>query len=129
MINVTLQNESAIDSYSKARFEDLKRDFLSPEDWELLRLIQTFLVPFYRATKATEGDQATVDRVIFNMDILVRHYKESLVTFKSHRLLCQQAEKSWTVFDKYYLKTDDSPYYVAVILLHPNRKIDYLNLV
>ncbi|KAM7223130.1 hypothetical protein V8F06_001686, partial [Rhypophila decipiens] len=29
-------------------------------------------------------------------------------------------------FDKYYLKTEDSPYYVAAIVLHPSRKSDYL---
>jgi len=28
-------------------------------------------------------------------------------------------EKSWAVFDKYYLKTEDSPYYAAAIILHP----------
>ena len=126
MIRIALEKESAIDTYSKAWFDDLKQDFLSPEDWDILRLIQSFLLPFYRATKATEGDQATIDSILLTMDILVQHFKESLTTFKLHPLLSQQVEKSWAIFDKYYLKTDDSPFYIAAILLHPTQKLDYL---
>ena len=126
MIRITLEKESAIDTYSKAWFDNLKQDFLSPEDWDILRLIQSFLLPFYRATKATEGDQATIDSILLTMDILVQHFKESLTTFKLHPLLSQQVEKSWAIFDKYYLKTDDSPFYIAAILLHPTQKLDYL---
>lgn len=126
MISIGIEKESAIDAYSKAWFDDLKQDYLCPEDWDILRQIRTFLEPFYYATKATEGDQATIDRVLLNMDILVRHFNLSLRDFKSHRLLYQQVERSWAVFDKYYLKTDDSPFYAAAILLHPAQKLGYL---
>ena len=126
MIQVALEKESAIDSYSKAWLDDLRQDFLSLEDWAILRLTRTFLTPFYRATKATEGDQATIDHILLNMDILVQHFKESLLLLKQYPFLIQQIQRSWVVFDKYYLKTDESPYYVAAILLHPGRKADYL---
>lgn len=126
MLQVAVEKEAAIDSYSKTWYNDLQDDFLSPEDWEVLRLILSFLKPFYRATKETEGDRATIDRVLFTMDILVQHFKRNFDTFKSHSFLSPRIQKSWEVFDKYYLKTEDSPYYAAAIILHPSRRVKYL---
>lgn len=126
MIQTALEKESAIDSYIKSWYEPLQKDYLSPDDWEYLRLISAFLHPFYRATKATEGDQATIDRVLFTMDILIQHFKKSLATYKSNPFLLHQIDKSWAVFDKYYLKTDESPFYAAAVIFHPSRRTLYL---
>lgn len=126
MVNVAIEKESAIDTYSKTWFEDLKLDFLSPQEWKILQSIQSFLKPFFRATKDTEGDSATIDRILLTMDVLVQHYKKSHEVFKSDPFLVARIDQSWKTFDKYYLKTEDSPYYVAAIVLHPSRKSDYL---
>jgi hypothetical protein len=61
MLKVAIEKESAIDSYSKTWYDDLQNDFLTPQDWETLRSVLSFLKPFYRATKETEGDLATID--------------------------------------------------------------------
>lgn len=116
----------AIDSYSKTWYDDLQNDFLSPQDWETLRSVLSFLKPFYRATKETEGDHATIDRVLFTMDILVQHFKKSLATFRLNTFFSPRVQRSWAAFDKYYLKTEDSPYYAAAIILHPSRRTGYL---
>jgi hypothetical protein len=53
MLKVAIEKESAVDSYSKTWYDDLQNDFLSPQDWETLRSVLSFLQPFYRATKET----------------------------------------------------------------------------
>lgn len=126
MIQVALEKATALDLYTKHWYESLQKDYLSPDDWEYLRLISAFLHPFFRATKATEGDHATIDRVLFTMDILIQHFKKSLSVYQSNSFLSSRIEKSWAIFDKYYLKTEDSPFYAAAVIFHPSRRTLYL---
>ena len=79
MLSVAIEKESVIDEYCKKWFNKLKDDYLSPEDWTFLRAIAKFLQPFHRATLETEGDNATIDRLLWTMDILSKHYDSSLV--------------------------------------------------
>ena len=78
MLTVAIEKASEIDSYSKLHIKPLEDDYLSPQDWVQLRMILDFLRPFYRATKATEGDAATIDRILFMMDVLIQHFKRAL---------------------------------------------------
>ncbi|KAM3497415.1 hypothetical protein MY10362_009233 [Beauveria mimosiformis] len=126
MLQVAIEKCSEIDAYSKQYFEDLQKDYLTPQDWERLRTVLEFLKPFHRATKAMEGDTATIDRVLFMMDILVQHFRTSLEKYESDPFFGPRILRSWCAFDKYYLKTDDSPYYAAAMILHPSRRIGYL---
>jgi len=80
MLEVALKHETSLDTYSKAHFEDLEEDYLSPKDWEKLKRIFDFLRPFYRATMAAQGDGATLDRVLFTMDIIIQVFTKSLVS-------------------------------------------------
>ena len=68
-----------VDNYIKSNFDTLKEDYTSPQDWKLLYTICTFLKPFYCATLETQGDHATLDRVLFTMDILIKHIENSLI--------------------------------------------------
>jgi hypothetical protein len=79
MLQVALQLESALDSYTKKHFDALRADYLSPVDWEKLRTISKFLALFDRATLKTQGDQGTIDNVLFIMDIIIRHFDQALV--------------------------------------------------
>jgi hypothetical protein len=45
-----------------------------------LRTIKSFLQPFQRATLKTQGYYATIDTVLFTMDILVQYFKTALVS-------------------------------------------------
>jgi hypothetical protein len=76
MLEVAIDKESAVDAYAKHWFNSLDQDYLLPADWECLRKVYAVLQPFFRATKATEGDEATVDRVLFIMDVLVAHFRK-----------------------------------------------------
>ncbi len=79
MLSVSLEHESGVDNYIKSNFDTLEEDHISPQDWKFLRTICTFLKPFHRATLETQGDHATLDRVLFTMDVLIKHMENSLV--------------------------------------------------
>ena len=79
MLTVALSLRSAIDEYCRNNESDLEDDELTPEDWRRLRTIKEFLEPFHDATLYTEGDRAAIDRVLFTMDILIKHFQIALV--------------------------------------------------
>ena len=70
MLVVTLDYKMAIDSYVEDH-PDLEDDGLSWQDWTQLRAIKDFLAPFHRVTLETEGDNASIDKVLFIIDILI----------------------------------------------------------
>jgi hypothetical protein len=80
MLTVADQKAGAIDTYTKNYFATLQADYLSPEDWKRLRTIKEFLQPFHRATLETQGDHATIDSVLFTMDIIVQYFEAALVS-------------------------------------------------
>ena len=80
MLLVALDLRAAIDEYTQNHESDLKADELTPDDWRRLRTIKDFLEPFQRATLYTEGDSAAIDRVLFAMDILIKHFQHSLIS-------------------------------------------------
>ena len=42
-------------------------------------MIKAFLYLFYQATLETQGDFATINHVLFTIDILVQYFEKSLV--------------------------------------------------
>jgi hypothetical protein len=74
------KHASSIDTYTKEHFAKLSEDYLTPEDWKRLRTIKDFLQPFHRATLETQGHRATLETVLFTMDVLVRYFKAALVS-------------------------------------------------
>lgn len=80
MLVVANEKAAAIDAYSKEYLETLTEEYLSPDDWKHLRTIMSFLQPFYRATLETQGDNATIDCVLFTMDVLTQVFESALVS-------------------------------------------------
>jgi len=128
MLDVAIQIPiaNAIDGFSKAHLETLRDDYLSPDEWRRLRTIHTILQPFTRATLETQGDVASLDRVLFTMDVLIKVFEKTLKTYSDDPDLISRIRKGWDVFDKYYSKTDQSPYYTVALILHPNRRTKYI---
>jgi hypothetical protein len=125
MLQVALEISTAIDTYSKNWLKDLQDDYLLLDDWKALKDISGFLKPFYRATLETQG--ATIDRVLWTMDILVKHYEKSLKSFSAlGSPLQDNIYRSWLVFDKYYAKTEAVPAYATALVLHPSRRLNYI---
>jgi len=80
MLLVALALRAAIEKYCQNHESELEDDELTPEDWRRLRTIKDFLEPFESATLYTEGDSAAIDRVLFTMDVLIKHFQLSLVS-------------------------------------------------
>jgi hypothetical protein len=84
---VVTKHEGAIDQYTKDHWANLKDDFLKPEEWVQLHMIQEFLEPFHHATLMLEGHKATLENVLFTMDTMLLYFKKSLVSiFFSKRI-------------------------------------------
>jgi len=82
MIEAAMECHSAIDVFVK-NHSDLDDDYLKRSDWKQLEQTRGFLKPFYQATMHTQGDSATIDRVLFVMDIIIQHFNLSLVGLRS----------------------------------------------
>jgi hypothetical protein len=74
MLTVALTLRSAINKYCWNYKLDLKDDKLTLEDWRRLCTIKEFLKPFHDATLYTKGDYAAINRVLFIIDILIKHF-------------------------------------------------------
>jgi hypothetical protein len=79
MLLILLQLKGKVEEYCEKYKTELEEDLLSREDWKKLSMIKDFLAPFSRATLATEGDSVSIDRTLFNMDILIKHLQETTV--------------------------------------------------
>ena len=55
-----------------------EKDILNMIDWKALENIRDFLQPFKRIIKETEGDKATLNKVLFIMDFMVEHFRSAL---------------------------------------------------
>jgi hypothetical protein len=80
MLQVLLEQKAHIDKYCEDFECELQKDLLDFADWKKLRTINDFLQPFSRATLFTEGDEASIDRTLFTMDILIKHLQISIVS-------------------------------------------------
>jgi hypothetical protein len=125
MLSTSLMHEGSIDKYVKSNFKTLEKDYLSPQDWRTLRTINAFLQPFHRATLVSQGDNATLDRQLFTMDILGKHMENSLAQNRTNKDMTSRIQQAIKKSEEYYRKTDCSPLYVAALILHPNRRTKY----
>ena len=101
MLKTANEHASTVDSYTKSHYDTLAKDFLYPADWESLRIIETFLEPFYQATLEAQTDKSTIDQVLLIMDALIQCLDEALHEYKDHKELSTRIQNAWEVFDKY----------------------------
>ena len=121
MILVALKLKDTIAKYQKQYTEEFnEEDILNTTNWRALENIRDFLQPFQRVTKETEGDKATLNKVLYTMDFMVEHFKSFLHKYATNLKLCNCIQTSWHAFNKYYLKTDKVTAYSAVLLLAPH---------
>ena len=79
MLVIALNYKMAIDSYVEDH-SDLKDDSLSQQDWTQLCAIKDFLAPFHWVTFETEGDNVSIDKVLFAINVLISWFEKSLVS-------------------------------------------------
>ncbi|KJZ69425.1 hypothetical protein HIM_11198 [Hirsutella minnesotensis 3608] len=126
LLDITLDLQEHVDWYQKKYYDDLQRDYLAPEEWRILEETRAFLQPFWKITQLTEGRYATLDRTLFTMDVLHKHYTQSFEKYSERHSLRSCIAASWAVFDKYYRLTDESPAYGAAMILHPSRRLAHI---
>jgi hypothetical protein len=79
MLEIALELRPFINQFIEKHYESCRLNFLSPDDWKALEQTYEFLQPFFRVTKETEGDRATLDRTLYTMDFLISHFRKSKV--------------------------------------------------
>lgn len=128
MLRAALNLRDAIDGYFNKWVEaDCAGDELSSEDWITLEKINTFLEKLKMTTKALESSFATLDNVLLAMDFVLAQFEAGKETYADDRIMAPMYNSGWAKLDKYYRLTDESPAYVAAIVLHPSHKWHYIH--
>ena len=79
MIIMALKLKGAISKYQEEHLKEFnKEDILNATDWKALEDIRDFLQPFKRVIKEIEGDKATLNKVLFTIDFIIKHFKSAL---------------------------------------------------
>jgi hypothetical protein len=116
--------KAAIQQYV-ANNAELQDEMLYAEDWKDLASIRDFLKLFFIATKSTESPDHSIGRIIPIFDRLLSHYEKSRTVYKDSPLMRTCLETGWSKLEKYYVKSDQSPAYVAAVVLDPSWKWSY----
>ncbi|UNI14794.1 hypothetical protein JDV02_001390 [Purpureocillium takamizusanense] len=111
LLDVALNLQEHVEWYQRRYYDNLQDDYLAPNGWSIPRETRTFLQPFWKITRLTEGRYTTLDRTLFTMDVLHRHYTQAFQKHHDNHALRSCIAASWAVFDKYYQLTDESPAY------------------
>ena len=126
MLRAALNLRDAIDGYFNKWMEaDCAGDELSAEDWTILEKIKSFLEKLKMTTKALESSFATLDHVLLAMDFVLAQFEAGKEAFADDPVMAPMYNSGWAKLDKYYRLTDESPAYVAAIVLHPSHKWPY----
>lgn len=126
LLDVALNLQEHVEWYQRKYCENLQDDYLTPDEWGILKDTRAFLQPFWKITQLTECRYATLDRTLFTMDVLHRHYTQAFQKYQNNPPLRSCIAASWAVFDKYYQLTDENPAYGAAMLLHPSRRMAHI---
>ena len=90
MLVVLLDKQEQVEKYVQNHEDDLEEDVLSFQDWKKLCTIKDFLAIFSQATLFTKGSSTSIDLVLFIIDILIKHFQNTLVSSSLSFLLKKQ---------------------------------------
>ena len=105
---------------------EIESDQLTDTDWETLRKIHSFLYDLTNTTNALQSNQSTLDYVLPAMDFILGRFEKIKEDYNSDEILGPMANSGWRKMDKYYNRTDESPAYIAALVLNPEFKWDYI---
>ena len=104
---------------------NLRAERLSPDDWDNLTDIFTFLGPFYDVTMATQGIFDAIDRVLPGMDFLLAHLEQERRRWAKDGWMGHRVDAAWQKLVQYYERTDATVAYFAATVLNPIYKTGY----
>ena len=126
MISTAIKLKTAINLFCH-QYQENNDDLLSEKDWQDLQKLQDFLLFFHNATLATEGHNATIDRVLPTMDFLLEQFETAKSMYTNDPFMSPYCNSGWVKLDKYYSLTERSPVYIAALVLSPQWKWDYID--
>ena len=88
MLKIAIDKTATIDSYTKQWYETFQNNFLSLQDCKILSTISSFLQSFCQTILKTEKDCATIDHVLFIMNILIKHFNKFLISIIASQIIC-----------------------------------------
>lgn len=129
----------AIDHYvhtQKATSDSkLAADQLSYEDWEALEEIKTILEPLAEATfkleyRGVHGNTGSLwqwlEKIDKILDIMESKKEALQANMHTNKHVITLVELIWAKIDYYYRRSDETPAYRAAIILHPGKKLYWL---
>lgn len=124
MIHVALELRKEMNNFVQDHWleDEIKEDYLDPNDWQELIELHDFLQPFWEITQGTQFDISSLDQALSAMDFLHLHFTSQSALYKDRGDLAMENRliTSWFKFGEYYKMTEESPAYAAAILLHPS---------
>ncbi|EKG09418.1 Ribonuclease H-like protein [Macrophomina phaseolina MS6] len=126
LLRTALEKKEKLMAFQQEHHKALGDDSLTQDDWDVLRLTADFLQPFWQATQAQQQKWSSLDQLLYQMDILLKHFEDAKETYADNQRLIHSIHMGWFVLDKYYFKTDETPVYSAALLLHPSKRLKYL---
>lgn len=127
MLRTALNLREAVDGYfNKWKEAECAGDELSADDWAVLGKIKAFLEKLKMTTKALESSFVTLDHVLLAMDFMLAQFEAGKAANRDDPMMSPMFNSGWAKLDKYYCLTDESPAYVAAIVLHPSHKWHYV---
>ncbi len=127
MLRTALNLREAVDGYfNKWKEAEYAGDKLSIDDWAVLEKIKAFLEKLKMTTKALKSSFITLDHVLLAMDFILAQFEAGKAASRDDPMMSPMYNSGWAKLDKYYCLTDESPAYVAAIVLHPSHKWHYV---
>ena len=96
MLYVALKLRDSIEAYyDHYPDEAVGGDMLTQDEWAILEVIKDFLEVFRDATKGLESHNATLDRVLPSMDILLDEFEEKKEKYHGNDILDPMFNSGW----------------------------------
>ncbi|XP_044714526.1 transposase-like protein [Hirsutella rhossiliensis] len=127
MLRAALHLRGAVEDISTNGWKEIVPETSSPEEWVILEKIKSFLEKLKMTTKALESSFATLDNVLLAMDFVLAQFEAGKEAHIDDPIMAPMYNSGWAKMDKYYCLTDESPAYVAAIVLHPSHKWHYIH--
>ena len=91
-----------------------------------MRNIHEFLDLIESVTLDLEGHASTLEGTIPGMDLILSHFESFKERYHGNKVMGAMLNAGWRKMNKYYKLTDESPAYIAAIVLNPNLKWQYI---
>lgn len=69
---------------------------------------------------------STLGKVLPAMDFILERFEQSKTEYEDDPIIALMFNSGWAKMEKYYTLTDESPVYIAALVLRPSYKWNYI---